>query len=158
MNITFLRTFSEKHDNSEDDIIYEAKISCLVSGWDSYSWVAYMFIDLYFEECLVDEDLESINDYEQHLLDGVKVDPFTAETTTNAALDDPREYFLQVFSKRLRKAKNEWENLLLHIKEAIEIYVSLVLFHICLNWAGRLEISILWYSDIGGSIYLIMRC
>lgn len=122
--MTFLRTFSEKDDNSEDDIVYEATISCLVSGWDSFSWVAYMFIDLYFEECLVDEDLESINDYEQHLLDGVNIDPFTAETTTDVALDDPREYFLQIFSIRLRKVKNEWEHLLLHIEKAIKGYVS----------------------------------
>lgn len=89
-----------------------------------------MFIDLYFEQCLVDEDHESINDYEHHQRDGVDLDPFTAgEKTTNAALDDPREYFLQVFAIRLGKVKNEWENLVIYITEAIETYVSCILFH-----------------------------
>lgn len=131
--MTFLRTFSEKDDNSQDDIIYEAKISCLVSGWDSFSWIAYMFIDLYFEECLVDEDLESINDYEQCHREGVNSDPFTAaETTTNASLDDPREYFLQVFAIRLRKVKNEWEHLVLYIEMTMKAYVSVFgLFPFC---------------------------
>lgn len=128
-DITFLRTLAEKSDNSGDYIIYEAKISCLVSGWDRYSWVAYMFIDLYFEECLIDEDLESINDYEQHRHNGFNIDPFTAaETTTDAALTDPREYFLHILAIRLRRVKNEWEHLILYIKDAIETYVSQLVF------------------------------
>ncbi|RYO94247.1 hypothetical protein DL766_002243 [Monosporascus sp. MC13-8B] len=124
-DITFLRTLSEKNDNSGNDIIYQAKVSCLVSGWDRYSWVAYMFIDLYFEESHVDEDLESIADYEQHLTDhGVRLDPFTAgETTSDAALREPREYILQVLAVRLSKIKHEWEHLVLHIEEAIDTYM-----------------------------------
>ncbi|RYP15963.1 hypothetical protein DL765_005403 [Monosporascus sp. GIB2] len=124
-DITFLRTLLEKNDNSGNDIIYQAKVSCLVSGWDRYSWVAYMFIDLYFEESHVDEDLESIADYEQHLSDHeVRLDPFTAgETTSHAALREPREYFLQVLAVRLSKIKHEWEHLVLHIEEAIDTYM-----------------------------------
>ncbi|RYP33757.1 hypothetical protein DL767_004624 [Monosporascus sp. MG133] len=125
-DVTFLRTLQEKNDNSGNDIIYQAKVSCLVSGWDRYSWVAYMFIDLYFEESHVDEDLESIADYEQHLCDHeVRLDPFTAgETTSHAALCEPREYFLQVLAVRLSKTKHEWEHLVLHIEEAIGTYMS----------------------------------
>ncbi|RYP92940.1 hypothetical protein DL770_000990 [Monosporascus sp. CRB-9-2] len=123
-DVTFLRTLLEKNDNSGNDIIYQAKVSCLVSGWDHYSWVAYMFIDLYFEESNVDGDLESIAYYEQQLSDhGVRLDPFTAgETTSYAALREPREYFLQVLAVRLSKIKHEWEHLVLHIEEAIDIY------------------------------------
>lgn len=124
-DITFLRTLSEKNDNSGDDILYEAKVSLLVSGWDRFSWVAYMFIDLYFEDSRVDEDLESIKDYEHHEHLGTKPDPFTAaEKTAKAALSDPREYFLQVFAIRLTRVKKEWGHLLLHHRMAIATYVS----------------------------------
>ncbi|RYP73464.1 hypothetical protein DL771_003636 [Monosporascus sp. 5C6A] len=125
-DVSFLRTLLEKNDNSGNDIIYQAKVSCLVSGWDRYSWVAYMFIDLYFEESHVDEDLESITDYEQHLRDdGVRLDPFTAgETTSHAALREPREYFLQVLAVRLSKTKHEWKHLVAYIDEAIKTYMS----------------------------------
>ncbi|RYP67965.1 hypothetical protein DL769_005612 [Monosporascus sp. CRB-8-3] len=123
-DVTFLRTLSEKNDNSGNDIIYQAKVSCLVSGWDRYSWVAYMFIDLYFEESHVDQNLESIADYEQHLSE-VRLDPFTAgKTTSHGALREPREYFLQVLAVRLSKTKHEWEHLVLHIEKAIETYMS----------------------------------
>lgn len=84
-----------------------------------------MFIDLYFEDCLVDEDLESITDYEYHQQNGSSPDPFTAgQKQTGAALRDPREYFLQVFAIRLIRVKNEWEHLLLYHKSSIEAYVS----------------------------------
>ncbi|RYP03607.1 hypothetical protein DL764_005037 [Monosporascus ibericus] len=126
VGIIYMQTLFEKSDNSGNDIIYQAKVSCLVSGWDRYSWVAYMFVDLYFEESHVDEDLESIAYYEQHLSDHeVRLDPFTAgETTSHAALREPREYFLQVLAVRLSRTKNEWEHLVLYIEEAICTYMT----------------------------------
>ena len=125
--ITFLRTRScdDKHDNSIDDIIYEAKVSCLVSGWDCHSWTAHMFIDLYYEESNSDEDLESITAYEKVRQDGLNFDPFTSSETMTNTLRDPREYLLKVLEVRLSKVKNEWENSVLHIERSIEAYVSL---------------------------------
>ncbi|RYP27384.1 hypothetical protein DL767_007703 [Monosporascus sp. MG133] len=55
----------------------------------------------------------------------VKLDPFTAgETTSHAALREPREYFLQVLAVRLGIIRREWEDLVLYIEEAISTYMS----------------------------------
>ncbi|KAI0836034.1 hypothetical protein F5Y06DRAFT_288825 [Hypoxylon sp. FL0890] len=108
-DITFLRTMGSKADNSLTEYIYEASLSCLISGMDSYSWTAYFFNDTYFEP---DDYSENIGEYEAQQCDEFRPDPLTAGKRLTQPLPScPREYFLIVFEIRIRRVKDEWQQL-----------------------------------------------
>lgn len=110
-----------KVDNSLTEYVYEAKLSCLVSGSNRDSWSAYLFNDLYFE---IDEDSESILHYDAQEGTGSMLDPLTAGKRSTIVSGDPREYFLIVLEVRLGLVKKEWEQLFMVVDGAIRAYVS----------------------------------
>ncbi|KAI1397746.1 hypothetical protein F4819DRAFT_65300 [Hypoxylon fuscum] len=118
-DITFLRTMDSKVDNSLTEYVYEAKLSCLVSGSNRDSWSAYLFNDLYFE---IDEDSESILHYDAQEGTGSMLDPLTAGKRSTIVSGDPREYFLIVLEVRLGLVKKEWEQLFMVVDGAIRAY------------------------------------
>lgn len=112
-----------KLDNSETEYVYEAKMSCLVSGISRYSWRGYLFNDLYFE---IDEDSECVAGFHEDQEDlGPRVDPLAAGKRPIYPLPgDPREYFLIIFEVRLRKVVKECQQVCVAVHNAIEAYVS----------------------------------
>ncbi|KAI1081596.1 hypothetical protein F5B20DRAFT_578927 [Whalleya microplaca] len=123
-DITFLWNMDGKVDNSKTCYVYEANLSCMVSGWDYHKWSAHFFIDLYFEDLKADEDLESISDYEAHKTAGIALDPLAGGKKLREMMPrDPRNYFILVLAIRLRKVKKEWELLVTAVDEAIRTYV-----------------------------------
>ncbi|KAI1371184.1 hypothetical protein F4677DRAFT_464434 [Hypoxylon crocopeplum] len=119
-DITFLRTMSSKADNSPTEYVYEAKVSCLLSGLSRYSWSTHFFNDLYFE---TDEDAESIEEYLDQGSTGTILDPLTAGKKLMDTLPcEPREYFLVVLEIRLGRIKKEWQQLFAAVNQAIQAY------------------------------------
>lgn len=121
-NVSFLdRTSSET-----PSFLYEAQVSCLVSGTDESRWVAYVFVDNYFE---VDgEGKETVSSYHEDSLgeDGERMDPLTYGTCPVDRPDwNPRKYFLVVFRVRLNQINCEWQQLVAKIKGSVRAYVSL---------------------------------
>ncbi|KAI0382451.1 hypothetical protein F5Y04DRAFT_287887, partial [Hypomontagnella monticulosa] len=119
-DVTFLRTMENKSDNSFTEYVYEAKLSCLVSGVNRYKWSAYVFNDLYFE---TDEYTESVEEYHEQAGLGLMIDPLTGGKRHRAMLPcDPRENFLLIFEVRLRMINKEWRQLYVAVAEAIRSY------------------------------------
>jgi hypothetical protein len=89
-------------------VLYEAQISIVVAGSDEWRWIAYCFVDTYFDaDKEVRETVLSYHDDSQADL-GMSVDPFTrGQTDLNKPISNPREYFLMVVRFRINQAKCE---------------------------------------------------
>ncbi|RSL85263.1 hypothetical protein CEP52_016195 [Fusarium oligoseptatum] len=106
----------------------EAQTTVLISGADPWRWVAYCFVDTYFES---EDRRESVDAYDEDVVidDESNVcfqpDPFTtAESEADHPVLDPREYFLIVLESRLRQAKYEWSNLATNMEASINEYIN----------------------------------
>lgn len=119
-NVSFLDWTS----SSLSSFLYEAQISCLVSGTDKWRWVAYFFVDNYFD--VEGDGKETVLQYYQDSEDegGMPADPLTYGTCdSNKPIWDPRVYFLTVFRIRIRQVKNEWQQVVVKVEESIRDYV-----------------------------------
>ncbi|KAF4417804.1 transcription factor SEF1 [Fusarium acutatum] len=104
-------------DENEPQVhIYETQVSCLVAGIDEDSWVAYQFVDTYYQgEKPLAQD-------EQH---GVKPDPLTGGLfDANLPIWTPREYFLIVYECRLKQVRHAMHNLVARLFLRLEPYTQ----------------------------------
>jgi hypothetical protein len=106
----------------------EVQTTVLISGSDPWRWVAYCFVDTYFES---EDKRESVDAYDEEVeiddesLVLFRPDPFTtAEWDANLPVLNPREYFLIVLESRLRQARDEWHTLATNMGDIINEYVS----------------------------------
>jgi hypothetical protein len=109
--------------SSVSDFLYEAQISCLIAGTDDWTWVAYCFVDTYFDAA--DEGKETVEAYHDDVARGMFVDPLTFGTSdANRSIQTSREYFLLVFQIRISQVKREWEQVVAKIQQSIREYVQ----------------------------------
>jgi hypothetical protein len=107
------------------DFLYEAHMSCLVAGSDESRWVAYAFVDTYFDDA--EEAKETVEAYHEDSVQdgGLHVDPLTfGVITADRAISTPREYFLCVFQIRIAQVKREWEQVVGKIQQSVREYVQ----------------------------------
>jgi hypothetical protein len=99
-----------KNDCETPSFLYEAQMSCTISGHDEGRWTGYCFVDTYFEH---ESERETARAYHQDsLVDrGARMDPFSqghCELDQDVATGKPREYFLTVMRFRVEQGTNEW--------------------------------------------------
>ncbi|KAJ3542867.1 hypothetical protein NM208_g3874 [Fusarium decemcellulare] len=106
----------------------EVQTTVLISGSDPWRWVAYCFVDTYFES---EDRRESVDAYHEDVeIDEdshvqIQPDPFTtAESDANLPVLDPRQYFLIVLESRLRQARDEWHTLATNMGAIINEYLD----------------------------------
>jgi hypothetical protein len=105
--------------------LYEAQISCVVAGSDEWRWVAYCFVDTYFDTA--EEAKETVQSYHEDSLAeyGVRADPFTyGVIRADSPIQNPKEYFLTVFRIRIAQVKREWQQLVAKVQQSIREYVQ----------------------------------
>ncbi|KAM5349660.1 hypothetical protein ACJ41O_006165 [Fusarium nematophilum] len=111
-------------DESSQVYIYEAQVSCLVTGLDQESWVAYLFLDTYYQGTA---SSESVTYYHRKGEDGgqlYKPDPLTAGTcNAQKPIWTPREYFLIVYECRLKQVRHALHNLASRLLLKLEPYI-----------------------------------
>ena len=114
-------SFLNWDDPSLSEYLYEAQISCMVAGSDESRWVAYGFVDTYFDP---DEARKTVHSYYQNNISGQGVpDPFTnGKTLADGKIQNPREYFLEVWRHRMTQVKNEWTLVVDKLKDSIGKY------------------------------------
>ncbi|EXJ63273.1 uncharacterized protein A1O5_11594 [Cladophialophora psammophila CBS 110553] len=103
------------------DCLHEAQISCVVAGLDDHRWVAYCFVDTYFDG--EDEWRESVVEYHRDRESeyGFNADPLTyGNVDADMPIRDPREYFLRVLEHRLYQVRREWLTVIDKIKEDVQ--------------------------------------
>ncbi|KAK5275605.1 hypothetical protein LTR40_012775, partial [Exophiala xenobiotica] len=101
------------------DSLYEAQISCVITGADKWRWVAYCFVDVYHEA----EGKETVSQYYEDSMggNGSRTDPLTL---------DPREYFLKVYQIRLNQVKREWRRVVERLRQVVRAYEENPLSHL----------------------------
>lgn len=121
-----LHDLDVEEDNRSSEIaktnVYEAQISCLVTGLDHDSWIAYLFVDTYYQG---DSSYESVEHYHSKRNTRFRPDPLLAGTAdANLPTWTPREYFLSVYECRLRQVKHALHNVVSRLLMKLEPYVS----------------------------------
>ncbi|EWZ81136.1 hypothetical protein FOWG_14712 [Fusarium oxysporum f. sp. lycopersici MN25] len=104
-------------DGNEPQVhIYEIQVSCLITGIDEDSWVAYQFVDTYHQG---DKPLEY---GEQH---GVKPDSLTGGLfDANVPIWTPKEYFLIFYECRLKQVRHAMHKLVARLFLRLEPYTQ----------------------------------
>jgi len=108
--------------------LYEAQISCVVAGSDEWRWVAYCFVDTYFD---VEEAKETVVSYHEDSLsdEGMRVDPFThGVTNADKPIQNPGEYFLMVLRIRIDQVKREWQQVVEKVYQSFREYEQVYSF------------------------------
>ena len=103
--------------------LHEGQISCVIAGRDVWRYVAYCFVDTYFDP--PGEGRETALQYLEDSLEeeGELMDPLTYGV--NRVVDtvqDPIEYFLIVFRIRLNQVKREWHQVVEKVGLSIRNY------------------------------------
>ena len=88
----------ELSDHEENEYIYEAQVSVLITGFDEWFWTAYCFVDTFFSS---DEPAKFCH---HHEVDA----PTGGERWVSYPVWNPREYFLFIMARRFRQATKEW--------------------------------------------------
>jgi hypothetical protein len=101
--------------------LYEAQVSCVVSAIDEWRWVAYGFVDAYFDG----ENGENGRKYDEDMSNGIRTGPFEYG---NVEADKPpveaREFFCKVLQHRSKQISKEWEEVLRNVEKSFRRYCS----------------------------------
>jgi len=113
------------------DVLYQAQISCLITGYNKTIWTGYLTTDTFFDESEEDGSSDSVGYREKHK-PPIVIDHFygldhdTARGAVDADLSpsDPRSYFLDTLRNRASQGVNEWENVIRFLQDN---YVGLIM-------------------------------
>lgn len=127
-DLTFLQRPTGSTPLVQIDYLCEAQVSVLITGSYPWRWVAYCFVDTYFDSEERKESVDSYNGEIEIAKDSHatwQTDPLIiGEYDANYPVSTPREYFLVVLDSRLRHVKDEWRVLMRRMSEMIETYVD----------------------------------
>lgn len=99
--------------------LYEAQTSVAVTGIDHWVWVAYCFVDTYFETKNIVDWYDKWNGTKGRILG--RTDPLAAGRIDRIqSIWTPREYFLKVVDIRTKEVLREWNGVFLRVKEEIQ--------------------------------------
>ncbi|KAH7109217.1 hypothetical protein EDB81DRAFT_930051 [Dactylonectria macrodidyma] len=126
IDLSFLQRSPLSPPPTEMDYLCQAQISLLITGTHDSQWVAYFFVDTYFEDQDASESVEKYQELRGNDQNERHVDPLTGGQS-DAPIPDltPQEYFLIVIEPRLRQCKDEWHNTVTNMRHKIESYVNL---------------------------------
>ncbi|KAH8898457.1 hypothetical protein GQ53DRAFT_817728 [Thozetella sp. PMI_491] len=117
--LTFLKAPA---DTSEfQDCIYEACVSCVVTGYNDVVWTALLAVDTYFSEDGKTKDRVVDFGADQDF----PSDPLLAGDTHHEpgeSISDPRLYFITVFANWVRRVRDEWKQISFVLEEAVRDY------------------------------------
>ena len=105
----------ERSVHGVQDWFYEAQISVLVTGIDEWFWTVYCFVDTYFGS------EETVDYYHERGLDALT----GGEKASHYPAWNPRGYFLQLLSLRLKQATQEWSNVVDALDDRLHHHVCL---------------------------------
>jgi hypothetical protein len=103
--------------------MYEAQISCVVTGSDDFEWVGYGFFDTEIDG---DLDEPSLNEPppDEPFKDSLNFDPISDRVLdANIPISRPRDYWLKVFEIRIEQARKEWDYVIYKVELSVNKYV-----------------------------------
>ena len=116
-DLSFLR--DTPRPDGLQEVLYDAGVSCLITGVNTDIWSGYLVVDSYYEDEDDDRDTVKFRDDNRPPVGDIDVDHFFAfghgahgETVVemDCSPRDPRRYFLDVLISHMLRSKAEWEN------------------------------------------------
>jgi hypothetical protein len=99
--------------------LYEAQTSVAVTGIDHWVWVAYCFVDTYFESKNMVEWYDKLTGTNGRIRG--RADPFAAgHIDAGKPIRTPREYFFKVFEIRTNEILKEWNEIFLWVEKEVK--------------------------------------
>jgi len=89
--------------------LYEVQISCVVTGWDEFRWIAYGFVDSEIDGYLADYTEDDL------IFDPIGGGNFDKDFPHWR----PRDYWIKVFEHRIAQVMLRWENLVKEVELSI---------------------------------------
>ncbi|KAH7160448.1 hypothetical protein B0J13DRAFT_644073 [Dactylonectria estremocensis] len=124
-NVTDLSFLTRQMTGSALDFLCEAKVSVLITGSDPCRWVAYCFVNTYFDQENSEDSVDAYHEVREFGEDSIQLDPLTAgHLDANLPIKGPREYFLAVLQARLRLIKAEWHVLVKRLETLVLEYIE----------------------------------
>lgn len=116
-------SFLNWQSDGSRSFIYEAQNSCVVAGSDVWRWVAYCFVESYFD--IDDEARETVMAYhmDSQIDGGVLMDPCTfGRFPLDDNIKDPKTWFLRVLWCRLDQIIGEWRQIVWKVEQSVRDY------------------------------------
>jgi hypothetical protein len=121
-NVSFL---DWNANGQTDHFLHEAQISCIVTGLDNKSWVAYCFVDSYFDTTATGETATCYQVNTAKSNEGLVLDPLTrGHTSADRPMLGPRQYFLKVLEIRLYQVTAEWRQVVDKVHSSVREYME----------------------------------
>jgi hypothetical protein len=117
-DLSFLKwDMHESEDKDQQEVwgIQEAHISCAITGFDDYQWVAYGFVDTEVDGVLADSSPAELSG-DQIAAGRLPISP---------PLWCPREYWLKVFEFRIDYVRLQWHYLIQKLEPSVDQYVRI---------------------------------
>jgi hypothetical protein len=103
--------------------MYEAQISCVVTGPDDFQWVGYGFVDTEIDGDLDEPPLNEPS-LDELSKDSLNFDPISdGELDANIPISRPRDYWLKVFEIRIKQVGKEWDYFIYKLELSVNKYV-----------------------------------
>ncbi|KXH49981.1 hypothetical protein CNYM01_12405 [Colletotrichum nymphaeae SA-01] len=124
-DVSFLSTLPPAGEaNNHCEFLYEAQSSLAVFGWNRAIWTACSLTDSYFYSDAKNPNNEDLltyyEDIEEIEWDAISMAELPID---HLSIKDPREYFLMILKIRGEKCKDEWRDVLYHMKIGIRKYL-----------------------------------
>ncbi|KAK6367925.1 hypothetical protein LTS17_010077 [Exophiala oligosperma] len=95
--------------------LYEAQISCVLAGIDEWTYVAYCFVDTFFDG----DDGEVDSQYHKDILDGAEFTQPVLYGRPEWPTHKARDFFLSVVQIRGKQICHEWERVVQKLEQSI---------------------------------------
>lgn len=102
--------------------IHHATYSLEIAGTDEWRWVAYCFIDTFFDVGYDDRESAERHYEDTQGLGSLPMDPCSNNRRLQSVGRDPRWWFLETLAVRLGMVKDEWTAIVRRIKDSIYEY------------------------------------
>ncbi|MCJ1483151.1 hypothetical protein MMC06_003317 [Schaereria dolodes] len=103
------------------EYLYEAQISVIVTGFDEWFWTAYCCTDTYFGS------EKNIHFYHDGGPSGYDA-PGGGDRPNHDPIWNPREYFLNVLSRRFRQITKEWSIVVYTIEDRLQFHEASIFY------------------------------
>lgn len=125
IDVSFLDIQNANLEGETQCGIYEAQVSLVICGSDEQQWIAYAFLDCYFNtEGPLDQEFSYDEIQEDPIAWTCEFDgAFASLVDANNPIWNPREYFLAILENQMARVVKEWKYVVRQLQRSVKQFV-----------------------------------